>query len=216
MITRKSGRKGSAMPVPTILRFAAALAMQMLVPALAIAQTSSRVATPATTMQLGIAATGVIEKIFVRDGDHVDAGQLLVTLNCRPLQAEIKVRGANLTAAQAAFERARNGPRPDEIAIGEANVGVARARSKRPMIAPRSCTRALRSAAPTFCRRGATRASPPRSSKTRSGGSISCMLARAPKMFPRPRPSATPPRVSWTKRRRCSISVSCGHPRRGA
>jgi multidrug resistance efflux pump len=81
-------------------------------------------------MQLGVAATGVIEKIFVRDGDQVDAGQLLVTLDCRPLEAEIKVRGANLTAAQAAFERTRNGPRLDEIAIGEANVGVARARAE--------------------------------------------------------------------------------------
>lgn len=78
-------------------------------------------------MQLGVAATGVIEKIFVRDGDHVDAGQLLVTIDCRPLQAELRVRGANVAAAEAAYERARNGPRLDEIAIGEANVGVARA-----------------------------------------------------------------------------------------
>ena len=106
-------------------------------------------------MQLGIAATGVIEKIFVRDGDHVDAGQLLVTLDCRPLQAEIKVRGANLTAAQAAFERARNGPRPDEIAIGEANVGVARARSEEAQ-PPRSCTSASRSGALTTSMEGLT------------------------------------------------------------
>ncbi|MEA2841215.1 MAG: rane fusion protein PltH [Methylobacteriaceae bacterium] len=101
-----------------------------LLPAMALAQTTSRAASPSTTMQLGIAATGIIEKIFVRDGDHVDAGQLLVTIDCRPLQAEIKVRGANVAAAEAAFVRARNGPRPDEIAIGEANVGVARARAE--------------------------------------------------------------------------------------
>jgi multidrug resistance efflux pump len=101
-----------------------------LLPATALAQTTSRAASPATTMQLGVAATGIIEKIFVRDGDHVDAGQLLVTIDCRPLQAEIKVRGANVAAAEAAFIRARNGPRPDEIAIGEANVGVARARAE--------------------------------------------------------------------------------------
>jgi len=101
-----------------------------LLPAFALAQTPSR-ATPAqTTMQLGVAATGVIEKIFVRDGDHVDAGQLLVTIDCRPLQAEIRVRRANVAAAEAAYERARNSPRLDEIAIGEANVGVARARAE--------------------------------------------------------------------------------------
>jgi multidrug resistance efflux pump len=91
-----------------------------LLPAFALAQTPSR-ATPAqTTMQLGVAATGVIEKIFVRDGDHVDAGQLLVTIDCRPLQAEIRVRRANVAAAEAAYE----------IAIGDANVGVARARAE--------------------------------------------------------------------------------------
>src|SRR6478672_10977799 len=76
-----------------------------LLPAFALTQTPSR-ATPAqTTMQLGVAATGVIEKIFVRDGDHVDAGQLLVTIDCRPLQAEIRVRRANVAAAEAAYER---------------------------------------------------------------------------------------------------------------
>ena len=41
----------------------------------ALAQTATRAASPATTMQLGVAATGVIEKIFVRDGDQVDAGK---------------------------------------------------------------------------------------------------------------------------------------------
>src|SRR4051794_24458072 len=92
--------KAAAMLVRTIPRLAASIvALPALLPTFALAQTPSRVASPPTTMQLGIAATGVIEKIFVRDGDHVDAGQLLVTIDCRPLQAEIKVRGANLTAA---------------------------------------------------------------------------------------------------------------------
>jgi multidrug resistance efflux pump len=120
------------MLAPTVHKLippSAALAL-VLLPALALAQTPSRAVSPPTTMQLGVAATGIIEKIFVRDGDHVDAGQLLVTIDCRPLQAEIRVRGANLAAAEAAFIRARNGPRPDEIAIGEANVGVARARAE--------------------------------------------------------------------------------------
>jgi HlyD family secretion protein len=98
-------------------------------PAFALAQTNAPPRAP-PTMQLGVAATGVIEKIFVHDGDRVDAGQLLLTLDCRPLQAEVKVRTANLAAAEAASERARNGPRRDEVAIGEANVGVARARAE--------------------------------------------------------------------------------------
>ncbi len=79
---------------------------------------------------LGIAASGVIQKIMVADGSHVNAGQVLLQIDCRPLEEEIKMLAASLEAAQAAFERTRNGSRPDEIAIGEANVGVALARAE--------------------------------------------------------------------------------------
>jgi multidrug resistance efflux pump len=79
---------------------------------------------------LGVAATGIIQKILVADGAHVDAGQLLLQIDCRPLQEEIKLRAADRDAAEAAFERTRNGTRLDEIAIGEANVGVAQARAE--------------------------------------------------------------------------------------
>jgi multidrug resistance efflux pump len=201
------------MSVPTVHKIAAAIAaLAALPPLVALAQTPSRVASPASTMQLGIAATGVIEKIFVRDGDHVDAGQLLVTIDCRPLQAEIKVRGANLAAAEAAFIRARNGPRPDEIAIGEANVGVGRARAEEAQAAY-DRAQELREGI-TISR--ANLLQPPRSSKTRSGGSIFCTRARARRTFPRPRPNASPPPALWKKRRRFSTNVFCVHPRREA
>jgi len=81
-------------------------------------------------LRLGIAASGVIAKVLVADGAHVDAGQILLQLDCRPLEAEIKLRAANRNAAEAANERTQNGPRVDEIAIGEANVGVAQARAE--------------------------------------------------------------------------------------
>jgi multidrug resistance efflux pump len=80
-------------------------------------------------MQLGVAASGVVAKILVVNGAHVDAGDPLLQLDCRPFEREIEVRKSALAAAQAAFERTRNGSRPDEIAIGEANVGVAQARA---------------------------------------------------------------------------------------
>jgi len=79
---------------------------------------------------LGIAASGVIQKIMVEDGGHVSAGQVLLQIDCRPLEEQIKMLAASLEAAQAAFERTRNGSRLDEIAIGEANVGVAQARAE--------------------------------------------------------------------------------------
>lgn len=86
--------------------------------------------TPASMMHIGAETSGAVEKIFVHDGDHVVAGQLLLKLDCRPLEAEIRVRNANLAAAEAAAERTRNGPRPDEVAIGIAAVGVAQARAE--------------------------------------------------------------------------------------
>jgi multidrug resistance efflux pump len=45
------------------------------------------------------------------------------------LGLNIKARAAALAALQAALDRARNGPRTDEIAIGQAAVGVTRARA---------------------------------------------------------------------------------------
>ena len=81
-------------------------------------------------LMLGVAVSGVVQKIVVQDGAHVDAGQLLLQIDCRPLEAEMKVRAAYRDAAEAAYERTRNGSRLDEIAIGEANVGVARARAE--------------------------------------------------------------------------------------
>ena len=81
-------------------------------------------------LQLGVATSGVIAKILVSDGDHVEAGQILLELDCRVLDARAQGRSADLAAEEAAFERARNGPRPDEIAIGEAGVGVAQARAE--------------------------------------------------------------------------------------
>jgi multidrug resistance efflux pump len=85
--------------------------------------------TAAKVLSLGVAATGVVEKILVADGNHVDAGQILLQIDCRPLEAETKLRAARLDAAQAAYERTRNGPRPEEVEIGVANLGVAQARA---------------------------------------------------------------------------------------
>jgi HlyD family secretion protein len=81
-------------------------------------------------LSLGVAATGVVEKILVVDGAHVKAGDVLLQLDCRPLEEEVKLRLARQDALQAAYERTRNGSRPEEIAIGEANVGVAQARAE--------------------------------------------------------------------------------------
>jgi multidrug resistance efflux pump len=101
-------------------------------PSSLLAQTPQPARPPATgnrVLLLGVSASGLIQKILVADGSHVNAGQVLLQIDCRPLEEEIKLRTAGLAAAQAAFERTRNGPRPEEIQIGEANLGVAQARA---------------------------------------------------------------------------------------
>ncbi len=87
-------------------------------------------AKPSKVLTVGAARSGIIQSILVEDGAHVDKGQILAQLDCRPLQKEIEFRAASLAEAQAAYERIRNGPRPEEIEIGEANVGVAEARAE--------------------------------------------------------------------------------------
>jgi multidrug resistance efflux pump len=79
---------------------------------------------------LGAAVSAVVSQVLVASGAHVTAGQPLVKLDCRPREAEIQMRTAELAAAEAAFQRTKNGARPDEIAIGEARVGLAQARAE--------------------------------------------------------------------------------------
>ncbi len=100
----------------------------------ALAQSAPSPAAPAPShsraLNLGVARSGVVLSILVRDGAHVEKGQILMQLDCRPLEKEIGFRAASQAAAEAAYERVRNGPRPEEIAIGEAGVGVAEARAE--------------------------------------------------------------------------------------
>jgi multidrug resistance efflux pump len=81
-------------------------------------------------LTLGVARSGVVQTINVADGDHVEAGRVLIALDCGPLAKDIDVFAASLQAAEANYERVLNGPRPEEIAIGEAGVGVAAARAE--------------------------------------------------------------------------------------
>jgi multidrug resistance efflux pump len=91
------------------------------------AQTASK---PPGALTIGVARSGIIQAILVENGAHVAPGQILAELDCRPLEKEIVFREASLAAAQAVFERVRNGPRPEEVAIGEAGLGIAEARAE--------------------------------------------------------------------------------------
>lgn len=99
-----------------------------------LAQTSNvvaagRVEGAGPTLSIGSAASGTVSEVSVHEGSRVRAGETLFKLDCKPIEAEARARQAQAGAAQAAFERARNGSRPDEIAVGEAVVGYSQARA---------------------------------------------------------------------------------------
>jgi multidrug resistance efflux pump len=102
--------------------------------ATALAQNSNftapgRVEGASPTLSIGVAAAGIVDEVLVREGSRVRAGETLIKFDCRPMEADVRARNAQLEAAQAAFDRARNGSRPDEIAVGEAIVGYSQARA---------------------------------------------------------------------------------------
>lgn len=79
-------------------------------------------------ISLGASTTGTISQLLVKTGDHVDAGQPLLRVDCRDLESEIAARKADLAVSEAILARVTHGSRPEEIAIGEANVNLAAAR----------------------------------------------------------------------------------------
>ena len=81
-------------------------------------------------LSIGTAATGVIANIVAGPGEHVRQGQELVRIDCSPLESQVKSLASQALAARAVAERVRNGPRQEDIAVGEANLGVAKARAE--------------------------------------------------------------------------------------
>jgi HlyD family secretion protein len=117
---------------PRVLGAAVALAVLSL-PAPLWAQSftaSGRVEGAAPTLAIGTAAGGTVGEVLVHEGSRVSAGQPLVKLSCKPLESQVHAREAQLAAAQATYDRVKDGSRPDEIAVGEAVVGYSQARSE--------------------------------------------------------------------------------------
>ncbi len=113
-------------------KLAALLIAGVMLPLPALAQTFTapgRAEGAGPPLAIGAAAAGIVAQVFVHEGDRVAAGQILFKLECHPLEAEMQARTAHLAAAQATYDRFRNGPRPDEIAVGEAVVGYSQARA---------------------------------------------------------------------------------------
>jgi HlyD family secretion protein len=73
---------------------------------------------------------GRVAEVLVEEGDRVEAGQPVVRFEGPELKARHDRMLADIAGAKAALERARNGPRPEEIAQSRAAVAVAEAQWK--------------------------------------------------------------------------------------
>jgi multidrug resistance efflux pump len=120
--TTASTKFGAVVAIATFIFPTALLAQGFVAP--------GRVEGAGPPLTIGTAASGTVSGVLARAGGRVRAGQLLVTLDCKPVEAEVQARDAHLKATQAAYDRARNGNRPDEIAVGEAIVGYSLARAE--------------------------------------------------------------------------------------
>jgi multidrug resistance efflux pump len=69
----------------------------------------------ARTVNVGSLVGGRVTKTLVDEGMHVDAGQLLVTLETETIDRQLSEQRAAIAAAQAALAKAMAGPRPEEI-----------------------------------------------------------------------------------------------------
>src|SRR6266550_3883110 len=78
-------------------------------------------------ISVGSALPGVVTRVCVKVGDRMKGGQPLFQLDDRQLTAELKVREANLAAAEAQLARLDRMPRKEELPASEAKVREAQA-----------------------------------------------------------------------------------------
>ena len=82
---------------------------------------------PVSTAMLSLAAGGRVNEVLVKEGDRVDANQVLVRLDSRQQAAAVAQAEFALKGAQARYDELKAGARPQEIAAAEATLAGAQA-----------------------------------------------------------------------------------------
>ncbi|MFO7633244.1 MAG: HlyD family efflux transporter periplasmic adaptor subunit [Caldilinea sp.] len=110
-------------------RFQTAPDMEDVQPASAISRRVRAEASvvPVRSVQLSMAVEGIVQEVFVQEGDSVTAGQLLVKLKDSRQRVLVAQAQATLNRAQAALELLEAGPKPEEVAQMEAALAAAQA-----------------------------------------------------------------------------------------
>lgn len=78
-------------------------------------------------ISIGTHLPGIATEVLIQAGDKVERGQILFRIDDRQMQADLRLKQANLAAAKAELERLEKSPRPEELPVSEAAVGEAEA-----------------------------------------------------------------------------------------
>ncbi|MGI6587468.1 MAG: HlyD family secretion protein [Peptococcia bacterium] len=84
----------------------------------------------ANEVKIASKVPGRIAEVLVKEGEEVKTGQILLKLETIELEAKKKQAEGALLAAQAVYNKAKNGARPQEIQLAKANVQMAEAKAQ--------------------------------------------------------------------------------------
>ncbi len=82
---------------------------------------------PTQTVNLSPENAGIVEDLYVEQGDRVSQGQLIARMRSQDITAQIAQNRAAVAEAEANLQLTRQGPRPEEIAQATATVEAAQA-----------------------------------------------------------------------------------------
>ena len=85
---------------------------------------------PMQSAALSFPSGGVVDKVLVQAGDHVQAGQPLASLDTTTWQAAVAQAEAALAQAQANYQDLSDGATPQEVTIAEAQLREAQAQQR--------------------------------------------------------------------------------------
>ncbi|MDD2432953.1 MAG: biotin/lipoyl-binding protein [Clostridia bacterium] len=84
----------------------------------------------ANEVKIASKVPGRIAEVLVKEGEEVKTGQILLKLETTELEAKKKQAEGALLAAQAVYDKAKNGARAQEIQLAKANVQMAEAKAQ--------------------------------------------------------------------------------------
>lgn len=89
--------------------------------------TTSGTVQPVQTVNLSPRTQGILQTLYVEQGDRVETGQLIARMKRDDVEAQVAQNRAAVAEARANLQQVQRGSRPEEIAQAEANVGAAQA-----------------------------------------------------------------------------------------